>query len=154
MQPRPRSPTTVEDLTRLLEDKLTPLFRARDILFVYLGGSWAQNQNRWWSDVDLFVRWPKMMNLSPEKYLTEWTALGVEASRETGIEDIEIHILEQTPLHIQFRVISEGILIYETDQGKRADWVEGVLNEYYDHAIWYERYLEESVGSSMKDTGA
>ncbi len=134
-------------LLNKLKRDLNSLFHEFDIKFAYLGGSWARNQQHWWSDIDIFVSFPKYEDTTSKGKLTLWTELNVKAWEMTKLETLEIIILEYLPLYIQFRVISQGLIIYEKSEVYRTQFIERLLNEYYDYIIWYKNYLNQSLST-------
>jgi len=135
---------STEEMTKFLLEKLKKLFKQNHLQFVYLGGSWARGENQWWSDIDLFVSFPKYPDLSPDEQLRVLTKLHLDATDLTKLEEINFIIIETLPLHVQFNVISEGIVIYEESKQTREDFIEKLLPLYYDHKIWYEKLILES----------
>jgi predicted nucleotidyltransferase len=141
---RNRFEITPDQMARFLSKNLKVLFKEYKIDFVYLGGSWARNQNQWWSDLDIFISMPSFSSLSPQEQLTLLTKLHLKITELIRIEEVDISVIETLPLHVKFQVIAEGILIYENPTGKRAEFVEKLLPYYYDHMIWFKRLLKES----------
>ena len=145
MEENDNVPSTGSEMAKILKEKLTPLFESRAIRLAFLGGSWATDSQNWWSDIDLFLSFPKFLQLNPREKLTVLTELHLQSSALTGFDEIEIKILESLPLHVQFNAISKGILLYEDEEGRKAEFVEKLLPRYYDHMIWYKRMIEQSI---------
>ncbi len=142
---RPRiRPRTSREMADLLSQKLSGLFKEKQVDFAYLGGSWAKNQNFWWSDIDIFVSIPDFLNLPSKAQLHLLTELHIRATELTEFEEIEINVLESVPLHVQFNVISDSIVLYERDNKVRSKFIEKLLPRYYDHMIWYKNMLNQS----------
>ncbi|HMF32984.1 MAG TPA: nucleotidyltransferase domain-containing protein [Candidatus Lokiarchaeia archaeon] len=140
---------SIEELLQSLREKLPPIFQKFGVEFAYLGGSWARHEQQWWSDVDLFVSWPSFSEFAPKEILKKWIQINVEASDAIGIEPIEISFLEKIPPHVQYRVIKEGILIYERTHDLRINFVEKLLSTCYDYMIWYQSYLNQAMQNAM-----
>ncbi|MHA1974035.1 MAG: nucleotidyltransferase domain-containing protein [Candidatus Hodarchaeales archaeon] len=121
------------------------LFKENNVSFAYLGGSYAINRQTPMSDLDIFVSWPQYHNTSKKELLEFWRQLNFKASKATKIENLEVNILEDLPLHVQFQAISKGILIFEASKDERTDFIESLLREYYDHMIWYRNFLEQAL---------
>ncbi|MFO8017787.1 MAG: nucleotidyltransferase domain-containing protein [Promethearchaeia archaeon] len=137
-------PNTEEEMTRYLGRKLRNLFKQYDIEFACLGGSWAENRNQWWSDVDIFVSIPKFKEFPGKQQLSILTKLHVKASELAEIEKIEISVLQNLPLHVQFNAIKYRLLIYEQNPQVFPEFLEKLLPLYYDHKIWYDQLLKEA----------
>lgn len=141
------SPNRLEELLSSVQEKVVPLFHRYSIAFAYLAGSWAREKQQWWSDIDVFVSWPQYQFVTPKERLDLIVGLNVEASEITHLDAIEIRILEKQALHVQFRIIKEGILLYERSTRERIQFIEKLLGTYYDHDIWYRNYLAQSLSS-------
>ena len=133
-----------QEMANFLKKKLEILFKEFNIEFAYLGGSWSTKSNSWWSDIDIFISTPNYLRLSPKAQLEYLTELSVKVTKITNFEDTQISVFEILPLHVQFKVIHDGILIHEKIPGIKADFVENLLPRYYDHMIWYKRLLKGS----------
>ena len=53
------NPTNLDELLSIIQSKLELLFQQFPIAFAYFAGSWAREQQRRWSDIDVFVSWPQ-----------------------------------------------------------------------------------------------
>ena len=131
-------------MAELLCQKLEVLFKEIEIDFAYLGGSWADNKQYWWSDIDIFISYPTFLQIPPKKQLKFLTQLHIKATDLTTFEEIEIKVLETLPLHVQFNAITKGILIYEKNSEVVPFFIEKLLPLYYDHIIWYKNLLDQS----------
>lgn len=146
---------TGEELANILTRKLRPLFEEKGVDFAYLGGSWVNNQHHWWSDIDIFISVPHFLQLSSDDQLEFQTIFHLKATDLTKFEEIEISILEILPLHVQFNVFQNGILLFETNPEITASFLEKLLPLYYDHKIWYEsliaqsKYVSKSKGKEL-----
>ena len=139
-----KRPQNGQEMADFLMKKLNTLFEKSEIEFAYLGGSWSEGANYWWSDIDIFVSLPHCKQKYSEAQLTYLTQLTMKMTEITYFDEIEISVFETIPLHVQFDVIYNGILLYEKTPGVKANFVEKLLPKYYDHMIWYERLLKHS----------
>jgi predicted nucleotidyltransferase len=137
---------SLEELLKLLKIALTPLLQKNSIQFAILAGSWVRNQQQWWSDIDIFISWPEYTRLSSKKRLEYLIKINTEAERLTNLNKLEIRILQKKSLHTQFNILKEGIVFYELILNSRNDYLEQILPQYYDHIIWFNNYLNESLG--------
>ncbi len=101
------------------------------ILAAYLFGSYGTQQQTPLSDVDLAVLFDRGNKVS----LTDELDLSAILTSIVGEDDLNLVILNQVPVDLQFRVISTGRLIYRRDVIRVADFVESVLKRYCDFAI-------------------
>ncbi len=137
-------PKTRSEMVKFLKERLTILFEEFEVDLLYLGGSWANDLHDWWSDIDIFISAPDFPQLNTKNQLNFLTRLHVKATDLTTLEKIEISVLETLPLHVQFSVISKGILLHEKEEDTCSRFKEKLLPLYYDHAIWYKRLLDQS----------
>ncbi len=72
-------------------------------------------------------------------------SLNTETEQVTANSSIEIRIIETLPIHVQFRIISEGVVLYTKSEVVRLDHKERIMKQYYDHIIWYEKLLDLSL---------
>lgn len=137
-----------ESLITTLKDDLGPVFGTLGVDFAYLVGSWAQNTHGWWSDVDLFVSWPKFRDDS-----RALLRINEQVWENTDVDKINVQIVENLPIHVQYTALSEGILLYARTPSVASTYLENLMGVYFDHIIWYKRYLKESVNSHPKTKG-
>jgi predicted nucleotidyltransferase len=107
------------------------------ILVVYLFGSYNDGSANIQSDLDLAVLFKEDIDLRTEM------ALQVELSTIIGFEDIDLLDLNKAPLLMQFKVISNGRLIYEADADLSSDFLENVLLRYHDQEFRYQRFFQD-----------
>lgn len=60
-------------------------------------------------------------------------------------DKIDLIELEKADLHLKFRVIRDGKLLYETDSRLRAKFEAQILTEYLDARGMYEIYLNRLI---------
>lgn len=137
-----------DELVATLRLKLYPLFEKYNCQFAYLGGSWATGQANWWSDVDVFVSIPKINNIIETKTFEVLVALNTEAEQATGNSKLDIRVIDALPIHVQYQIIVNGILLYDKSEEVRLDYKERIMKLYYDHIIWYEKMLDLSLKQS------
>ncbi|MFQ6125928.1 MAG: nucleotidyltransferase domain-containing protein [Candidatus Heimdallarchaeota archaeon] len=145
MQNKDNASLNLKDLVVALKSKLTPIFEKYNCQFVYLAGSWATGQVTRWSDIDVFVSIPRIHTIDDQTTFDMLVSLNTEAEQVTGISTLEVWILETLPIHVQFQVIAEGIVLYEKSEKTRLDYKERIMKLYYDHIIWYENMLNLSL---------
>jgi len=143
--PIPNQKDILSKLVSSLKNQLSKTFQDFDVSFAYLSGSWVKGQQSSLSDIDIFVSYPQCNQTNPEDFLHWLTDINRISSELMKSDILEISVLERTPLHVQFQAISEGILIFEQTKKIRINYVENLLKLYYDHRIWYQKYLQQAV---------
>ena len=127
-----------EKLLLTLKDRLKSLFEINNIKFSFLYGSWVTNSANWWSDIDIAVYYPDYIDFS------KLISLNMRAEELTGFEEINIKVIQNLPLHIQFTIFSQGEILTDNAPQKRLDYFGSLLPKYYDHIIWYKQMLNNS----------
>lgn len=101
-----------------------------DVLAFYLYGSYGTPYHTALSDIDLaFLPMPGT-KLDLDDELEVETALG----RIAGSDDVNFINLRRVPVHLQFRVLEEGRLLYCRDEILLADFVAQVICRHADFA--------------------
>ena len=142
-----KNPESLDELLVLIQSELELLFQQYNIAFAYLAGSWVREQQSWWSDIDVFVSWRQFQLQDSEIRLEQLIDLNIRAGEITNLDKLEIRVLEKQSIHTQFWIIKEGVLLYERSNEERIEYIEKLLPSYYDHIIWFEDYLSQSLGS-------
>ena len=148
MQNKDEFTPSFDDLVVTLKSKLIPLFKKYNCQFAYLGGSWATDQANWWSDIDVFVSIPGFTRIAENKTFEMLVALNTEAEQATGNSKLEIRVIDVLPIHVQFQIIAEGVILFDKSEEVRLDHKERIMKLYYDHIIWYEKMLDRSLKQS------
>lgn len=109
-----------------------------EVAAVYLFGSYGTEYEHAASDLDIGVVFSKGIDLKRE--------LEIEAnlSMKLEIENIDFVNLNNAPVALQFKALSEGMLVYEKDFILNSDFIEKVLREYRDYSFRYYKFAEES----------
>ena len=119
-------------MIKLSEEQLRQMTRycehERDILALYLYGSYGTSHQTRLSDVDLAVlpmpgaRWDIHRELE----------IHAELARIGGSEDINLVNLRTVPVTLQLRVLETGRVLYRRDREMVADFVEAVIVRHAD----------------------
>lgn len=128
------------------KSNLSTIFHNFKVDFAVLAGSWARDEQQWWSDIDIFVHLPGFLDLPSDEMLDILINLNMEADKLLHLDKLEIRILEKQTLHTQFNILSDGIILYEARPYIRNSYLEKLLPVYYDHIIWYSNFLKQSLG--------
>ncbi len=104
------------------------------ILMAYLFGSYADGTAHRKSNLDLAFLFNE-----PGAEM----ALQVKLSDVTGFEAIDLLNLNKAPLYLQFKVITSGRLIYESDPDLTSDFLENLFNRYHDREFRYKLFFKE-----------
>ncbi|HLD41856.1 MAG TPA: nucleotidyltransferase domain-containing protein [archaeon] len=124
------------DLVKIPEDAMKAaedIARLSRVTAVFLFGSYAKGLQRTYSDVDLCV-------------ITE----NIDAKTKNEIlmsssKKVEIHIFEDMPLNLQFRVFEEGLPVFVKSQEKMLVKKLDIIRRYQDFRPRLERYWEAAL---------
>ena len=120
----------IEGIAGELHDK-------KSVIALILFGSAARGEGRPFSDIDLCIVTagdiPEEERLDLKSY---------------GSQKIEIHILDELPLAIRFRVIREGKLIFCKDGRAFHRIVADIIREYLDSAPLIDMHSRRAIGIS------
>lgn len=98
------------------------ILAGRPVMLAYLYGSAAEGYARPFSDVDI------ALVLSPEPPLSArerlWLELDIaaEIERRCGIGNADVRSINQSPLVVQGKVVTEGLLLYSRDETFRIEY--------------------------------
>ena len=110
------------DTKKHLERILNEFKKIKEVIAIYIFGSYAKGTQTLRSDVDVCVVTEENI---PEDVESE---LG-----STYSDDIDLSLLKNFPLHMKFRVFKEGKEIYVRDEQKLARIKFRVIKEYLDY---------------------
>lgn len=115
----------------LVEKTIALIKQNRNVVAVYLYGSYAKAQAKILSDVDLavLVRDNKMSNGEIASY---------------GSELIHVEPFHVLSIHMQFEIIKYGIPLYIADKNELDAIKADILFKYHDFAPFLENYFEMS----------
>jgi len=119
----------MNDVISNLKSKLTPVFsQDSKIISVYVFGSSIQGLTHPKSDIDLAI----LVSFDKKFSLDDLLNLEVKITLALKTENYDLVVLNNAPLTLKFRIISQGIIIYNANDKLRCDFEEKVMQEYYD----------------------
>ncbi|MEM2370710.1 MAG: HepT-like ribonuclease domain-containing protein [Candidatus Bathyarchaeia archaeon] len=132
----------IDPPTKPLET-LTPIFENWNVALTYLFGSRAKGLETESSDWDIAL----LFDEEPE----EMDRLQAEIAKAIGVSEDKIDLirLSKADLHLKFRIIKEGKVLYESKPGIRAKFEAQTLIEYLDARGMYEVYLNRLLKKRM-----
>jgi|AntRauTorcE11898_2_1112593.scaffolds.fasta_scaffold02369_1 predicted nucleotidyltransferase len=127
-----------------IEKKLTEfLANEPEIIAAYLYGSFAKSSSTPLSDIDIAILTNKEFNTSTVRLDYE-LALEQKISEQIAGEKIEVRLLNNAPIIIQGKIITEGKLLFSNNDKKIRDFEEYVIMHYLDFKVVYDDMLEKS----------
>jgi predicted nucleotidyltransferase len=111
----------------------------RNILAVYLYGSYGTEYQTPLSDVDLALLFIAGTKITFEEQLN----LAGDISDIVQEDDVNLLFLNEVPVTMQFEVLLTGRLIFKRDHDQVCDFVEQVLKRYGDYQIDLREFYRE-----------
>ena len=123
-----RHPEHAKGIDKIIE----PLRKNRDVLTIYLFGSYARGREKPFSDIDICVIADKDANR--DEILSH------------SSKKIDISIFHELPLTMRFRVIKEGKLLFSRDELKLHRIIVATIKSYLDFKPHILRRTERVLG--------
>ena len=125
---------------------ITPgIFSKHPVLFAYLYGSYASGVVHPFSDLDIGIYIDKVPD-SKHLELELSLSLEIDANIESVVAS-EVRIINNLPLVILGKTITEGALIYSRDEIIRVDFETSVRSAYFDFLPVIQRYHSTYIDS-------
>lgn len=137
--------TRVEKIKNSLFAIAPGIFSKHPVLFAYLYGSYATGVVHPFSDLDIGIYIDKVPD-SKHLELELSLSLEIDANIESGVES-EVRVINNLPLVILGKTITEGALIYSRDEIIRVDFETSVRSAYFDFLPVIQRYHSTYIDS-------
>lgn len=135
-----------------IRNRLSDLFVEEETIdLVYLFGSVAKNKTTDLSDVDVAVRVND--DVKPEQRFRFQLNLLGKITDLLRLNNIDLIILNDSPVLLRFEVLSTGQLLYCKDEAKRLTFVTRTISEYCDTKRLRDRQIwaaKERAKSGVK----
>ncbi|MFN7182337.1 MAG: type VII toxin-antitoxin system MntA family adenylyltransferase antitoxin [Planctomycetota bacterium] len=115
----------IVDLIPLLTQSLK---EDRDVIFAYLFGSYAQNKTFPLSDIDIAL----YLHKDIEDFYSKKLILLEVINKILLTDEIDLVILNEAPLYLQFEIIKTGKLLFCHDHLKRIKFASKLIMLYLD----------------------
>lgn len=131
--------------THPLVDDLKTAFRRleetgklNDVVLAYLFGSQARGHAGPLSDVDIAIL--LVEGMSEAVAFETRLALMAEIGHQLGRNDVEVLVLNHSPLALTYRVLRDGVLLYCRDEPRRVAFTAQTVSMYLDFKPILERH--------------
>lgn len=114
---------------------------AVELAYVY--GSFLKSSE--YGDVDVGVFLSKRARRDLWNLRQELAARIEQALPRTCRKDVDLHILQEMPLVLQHRIISEGCCVFARQELSRVHYEEWVLNSFLDFQPTYQWFNRQAV---------
>ncbi|MCK4394633.1 nucleotidyltransferase domain-containing protein [Candidatus Bipolaricaulota bacterium] len=117
------------DLKEALE-RLKDLFQRRGVALAYLFGSYAHDEARAASDVDIAI----LLYCSGKELYSAYRELMLGVREALGTERFDLLLLNDASPTLQFEIISQGRLVYSRDEQVLNSFEMGTIRRFQDTA--------------------
>ena len=119
------------------------IFQKHSVLFAYLYGSYATGVVHSFSDLDVGIY---IEGVPSEKQLKLELSLSLEIDANIGGRILsEVRIINNLPLVVIGKMITEGTLIYSINENIRVDFETSVRSAYFDFLPVIQRYQKAYI---------
>lgn len=126
-----------DEIQRVITDSLK---EKEEIIFAYLHGSFLEGQFR---DIDIAIYLARVEQV--------FYALSLESELEEIVRfPVDIRILNQAPPSFRFRVIGQGVILFDKDENRRCDFECRAMAEYHDYKYHLDIYRREALGLEVR----
>jgi len=131
--------------------RIGDMLESSDVLVGYLYGSYARNQQTSLSDLDIAILLAQNSSALERSHLSLKLSHAI-AEAMNGV-DVDLRVLNDTPLEYRYNVIHDGIVIYSRDDGQRLEFESRSLMEYFDFKpmiYQYNQYMHLRIEETGK----
>lgn len=109
--------------------------------FIIIFGSKVTGRDRRESDIDVAVKFKEKFP-SIQKRGKIYAELFTEISGCFPQQKVDLVFLEEVPLHFQFKIVTEGEIMYASSLNKALEFKERIINIYCDYKFFIDQYFE------------
>ncbi|HEX9722388.1 MAG TPA: nucleotidyltransferase domain-containing protein [Candidatus Paceibacterota bacterium] len=125
---------------RIPKEKLEEIAEQYGIADVYIFGSQATGFVHEGSDIDIAVRFAKGLPGLKERGRL-YGELYADLFPYFSDPKLDLVFFQEAPLHIQFKIVAEGVLLYSKNPAQAAETQEHVANLYRDYHYFIDEYM-------------
>lgn len=142
--------TTSDSLVDILRQYLPQIVKDLPVQLAYLHGSAAREEMTSSSDVDIALVCDA--DTPPHQRLRLMLDVSAALSREAGIAEADVRVINDAPLVFQGRIACEGILLYARDQAQRIEFETRTRDLYFDFLPFHRR-LQDAFLKNVREQG-
>ncbi len=124
--------SNIQERAKAIDKIIEPFKKNRDVISIYLFGSYARGREKPSSDIDICVITDKHANR--------------DEILSNSSKKIDISIFHELPLTMRFRVIKEGKLLFSRDELKLHRIIVATIRSYLDFKPHIIRRTEQVLG--------
>ena len=129
---------TPKQIKEALLYKASGLFKDRPVLFAYLFGSYTTGLFHPFSDIDIAIY---VEDHALQNSLEIELSMSIQIDQKLNCQaESEVRIINNLPLTVTGKIVTEGIRIYSADEIERVNFETYVLSAYFDFRPVIEEY--------------
>ncbi len=128
-------------MKRVSKKKLKEIAERYNLADIYVFGSQVSGFSHPGSDFDIGVRFIKKLP-SIKKRTRVYGDLYVELSSCFKKENLDLVFIQEAPLHIRYKILTQGELIYTRDQIESCNYLEKTVLTYNDYKYFIDEFHE------------
>lgn len=137
-----------ESIEKKIAEAIADIGPLHDVDAAYLYGSHAWGQARPGSDIDIAV----LLAEGRERSSMEMLELGRELENRAGLKHIDVRLLNDAPLSVKGRILTEGKLLYSGNDDQRVDFEVATRGFYFDF-LPHHKYLQQAFIQRAAERG-
>ncbi|PIS38783.1 MAG: hypothetical protein COT34_01890 [Candidatus Nealsonbacteria bacterium CG08_land_8_20_14_0_20_43_11] len=123
------------------EEKLKEAAEQYGLIEVYVFGSKITEYEREGSDLDIAVRFKNGLPAVEIRGKIYGDIFSDLTSVFKG-EKVDLTFIEEAPLHLQFKIVACGKMIYSKEKIQSLNFLENVVNRYRDYKFFIDEYFQ------------
>jgi len=142
----PQGEISPERISQAIEELLSD----GSVIVCYLYGSYARGEETPLSDLDIAMLWENEGSVEARK--RDLLRLSQKLSRRFNL-DVDVRSLNDATLELQYRVVSEGKVLFCENRSKRLEFENRVVMEFLDFKPMiavYNQYLHKRIEETGK----
>lgn len=136
-------------MIKFSKTKLREIAKKYGLAEIYLFGSQISGFLHPESDFDIGVRFKKGLP-EPEKRGKIYGNLFSDLSLVFKNKKVDLVFLEEVPLHFQFKIVTEGELIYSSNLEESYNFKEKIINLYRDYKYFIDEFFQGVLETPIK----
>lgn len=143
------TPADSRDLSELRR-VLPRILEHQPVSLAYLYGSVITGRTTPFSDVDVALQVDE--NLSPLERLKLMLRIQLDLADQADISNADVRIINDAPLVLRGRVVSDGLLVYSRDDQERVEFETTTRLRYFDYLPIHKR-LQDAFFADLRERG-
>jgi len=145
---------TMSSLAKRMRQVIAPVVASHGVRLVYIFGSAAAGRARPESDLDIGVLLRDDAAPTEPRAEAVLERLRTPLARAAGVtpDRVDLVCLNFLPVSVAFRVVRDGVRVYESDPCEHARYAGRVASEYQDFRFYEQAYARRAM-SEIQEKG-